>query len=364
MKQYLKYLFSALSIGLTLISMHSGFYFYLTMFDQTTAILATFVFEILRLATLYSLVMWEVQKRLVSGVLYAVVACVCAFAATSSFHARIIESHQEDLLPYKQEIESRITLIRKAYAEKMAEKVSAVEEEIDQAKKKVAGRPNSTFWPKRVQQLKSDRQRLIAERDSILSAEPNEELETWLNHHAAIVGVELEPLPARESGSAAISQAIQELWVGKELTVKKIVAILITLGIEIGIILLAVFARVFAKQDHPLPSAAKNGAIKNTKNSGMSSRKKKRTKQKEPQKSNFTKSLVGLDGGRNNESLMEVLQTEFDETTIKRFIAKVRPYYQENGKLPSSRTLDKNMIPVRNAINSRFSKEDRDQLLG
>ena len=249
MKQYLKYLFSGLSIGLTLISMHSGFYFYLTMFDVTTAVLATGVFEILRLTTLYSLVMWEVDKRLVSGILYAVVAFICAFAATSSFHARIIESHNADLKPYQSEVENRVTMIRQSYAEQMADKLSGIDSEIDNARKKVASRPNSEYWPKRIDQLNQNRNILLAERDSVLSMEPSGDLALWLDHHAAILGIELVPLPTRESGSAAISQAIQELWIVKELTVKKIVAILITFGIEVGIILLAVFARMYAQQD-------------------------------------------------------------------------------------------------------------------
>ena len=275
MKKHLKYLFSALSIGLTLISMHSGFYFYLTMFDITTAVLATFVFEILRLATLYSLVMWEVQKRMVSGALYALVACICAFAATSSFHARIIESYNTDLLPYKMEVENRVKLVRQSYADKMAEKITVVDEEIDIAQKKIAGKPQSTYWPKRLEQLSLNRQELIAERDSILSWEPNEELVPWLNHHSAILGLDLEPLPVRESGSAAISQAIQELWIVKELTVKKIVAILITLGIEIGIVLLAVFARVYAKQEQLEQKKSTNGVSSGkVKNKNISRRKK------------------------------------------------------------------------------------------
>ena len=372
MKQYLKYLFSGLSIGLTLISMHSGFYFYLTMFDVTTAVLATGVFEILRLTTLYSLVMWEVDKRLVSGILYAVVAFICAFAATSSFHARIIESHNADLKPYQSEVENRVTMIRQSYAEQMADKLSGIDSEIDNARKKVASRPNSEYWPKRIDQLNQNRNILLAERDSVLSMEPSGDLALWLDHHAAILGIELVPLPTRESGSAAISQAIQELWIVKELTVKKIVAILITFGIEVGIILLAVFARMYAQQDRQQLPESRNGVSSksnNAKNKRTTRRKKEPVKEEaaaeevaKPKSSFKNRALARLDGGKNHETIMEVLQTEFDETTIKKFISKVRPFYLEKGKLPSSRTLEKSMIPVRNALNSRFAKEELDQL--
>ena len=67
MKKHLKYFFGLFSFGLTLISMQSGFYFYKILFGLSTAILATGVFEILRLATLlYLSLNLETKKKVVA----------------------------------------------------------------------------------------------------------------------------------------------------------------------------------------------------------------------------------------------------------------------------------------------------------
>ena len=126
MKKNLKYVFSSLSVGLTLISMNSGFYFYLKLLDLRTAILAILVFEVLRLSTLYAMVVWTVQKKLLAAPLYFLVASVCAFAATSSFHATIIERHNIESSPYRSEVEKGVNLIKKTYASKFGNGSSVI----------------------------------------------------------------------------------------------------------------------------------------------------------------------------------------------------------------------------------------------
>lgn len=250
MKKYLKYLFGLFSFGLTLISMQSGFFFYKILFGISTAILATGVFEILRLATLlYLSLNLETKKKVVAGILYLMVAFICAFAASSSFHARIIESYQRDLLPYTTVMEGRASVIQQKYAEIYAQKLSDIEEKIDICRKKTILEPNSTYWPNRLAQVLEDRHAVITERDSLISSVPDEDkIGDWVERHAAITGVSFEALPLSRLGAAAITEAVHELWDIGELSVKKLMALAIVLAIEIGIILLAVFARFYAKE--------------------------------------------------------------------------------------------------------------------
>ncbi|TVL98070.1 MAG: hypothetical protein CV087_21720 [Candidatus Brocadia sp. WS118] len=247
MKKYLKYLFGLFSFGLTLISMQSGFYFYKILFGLSTAILATGVFEILRLATLlYLSLNLETKKKIVAAVLYVMVAFICAFAASSSFHARIIESYQRDLLPYTIIMEGRASVIQQKYAEIYAEKLASIEENIDICRKKTILEPNSTYWPNRLAQLLEDRHVVMMERDSLISSAAQENIGKWVDRHAAITGISFEALPLSRLGAAAITEAVHELWNIGELSVKKLMALAIVLAIEIGIILLAIFARFYA----------------------------------------------------------------------------------------------------------------------
>jgi hypothetical protein len=249
LKKYLKYLFALFSFGLTLISMQSGFYFYTILFGLSTAILATGVFEILRLATLLFLSLnLETPKKAVAAVLYVMVAFICAFAATSSFHARIIQSHQRDILPYTTEIEGRVGIVQQKYAQIYAKKIDVIEEKIDICKKKTILLPESTYWPKRLAQVLEDRHAAVQERDSLISSVPESHIDAWVKRHAAITDVTFEALPLSKYGAAAITAAVQELWDIGELSVKKLMALAIVLAIEIGIILLAVFARFYAKE--------------------------------------------------------------------------------------------------------------------
>ena len=328
MKKHLKYVFSSLSVGLTLISMNSGFYFYLKLLDLTTAILAILVFEVLRLSTLYALVVWTVKKKLLAAPLYFLVASICAFAATSSFHATIIERHNIESSSYRSEVEKRVNLMKKTYAGKFADEVASVDKEIDRAQIKIAARSWSTYWPKRVEQLSQKRQQLLSERDTVLSSVPQQNAERWLSHHAAILDITLKPLAVTKGGSSAISLAIQELWDVSELAVKKIVAVIITVVIEIGILFLAIFAGFYSKS--------------------------KTTEADFPRE---------LEGGNNN-GLVKQLGANFDEPTIKKFAEKARPFYARNNRLPSARDLSKNLRPIRTMIaRKNLNKEEIEELL-
>ena len=90
-----KRLLFALSIALTFISLHAGFYFYEAMFGLTVALFSSFTFETLRIATLFGFTRRDGMQKGVSIALYACVAFVCAFASVASFHATIIQNYIE-----------------------------------------------------------------------------------------------------------------------------------------------------------------------------------------------------------------------------------------------------------------------------
>lgn len=422
MKKYLKYLFGLFSFGLTLISMQSGFYFYKILFGVSTAILATGVFEILRLATLlYLSLNLETQKKAVAGVLYVLVALICAFAATSSFHARIIESYQRDLLPYTTEMKGRAGVIQQKYAQIYAEKIVAVEEKIDICKKRTILEPSSTYWPNRLAQVLEERHAIIAERDSLISSVSEDNLGEWVSRHAAITGVSFEALPLSRLGAAAITEAVHELWNIGELSVKKLMAMAIVLAIEIGIILLAIFARIYAieasekeKKSMPVHNhqyAAFSGETGGTPSKwpvqpsgeqlpqGSNGRpvesppdfinKEERiipataisnTQQREE---NGHTTGAGSEGDKHklieeipeagdghgekadpdtnsdvNKAIMEKLRAEFRENDIEAFLKQNIPFFKETGKLIPARKLNRRLQPIRNVLSKEFTKEE------
>lgn len=421
MKKYLKYLFGLFSFGLTLISMQSGFYFYKILFGLSTAILATGVFEILRLATLlYLSLNLETRKKVVAAILYVMVAFVCAFAASSSFHARIIESHQRDLLPYTTEMEGRAAIIQQKYAQMYADKLAAIEEKIEICRKKTILEPTVPYWPNRLAQVLEDRHALIMERDSLISSAHEGDIGEWVTRHAAVTGVSFEALPLSRYGAAAITEAVHELWDIGELSVKKLMALAIVLAIEIGIILLAIFARFYALEtsergkklapvrdyqyDHlPVPTGgtfstwqaqplAEREPLKSNGRHVESApdvikkeeiaRKESPSKTQnladnndpitpgmkensgsvneelpEPENDHIRKNFPDT-GRRINNAVMEKLRSEFRENDIEAFLKQSIPYFKEHGKLIPPGRLNRRLQPIRKSLGKEFSKEE------
>jgi hypothetical protein len=313
MKKYLKYVCTALAISLTMVSLFTGFFFYINLFDLATALLANSTFEIIRLTTLYSLMKWELKRKLIAAPLYCLVAFVCASAAIASFYAKINDSHIKQRLPYEREITRRINIIKETYAQNYAESLSEIQKEIDRAQRNIASKQWSTYWPKRVEQLSHRHQQVFTERDSTLSYMPQDDAEVWISHHTAILKIKFEPLPVIKSGSGALTLAIQELLGVTELEAKKGVAIIITLGVELAIILISLFAKFYSKA-----STTPQAVIEST--------------------------------GKLNE-LLRQLQTSFNKADIKKFLEKALPYFIKTGKLLKSRELAKNLRPIRTMIN-------------
>ena len=292
-------------IGLTFISVTAGFDFYHSLFDLTTALLCCVIFETTRLACLWSLVDLGWLRNLIAIPVYIIVALTCAFAGITSFHARIIESHTQAKRPLEKEMAKRTEIIRRTYTQKASEQLQVLDGKIDVCNRKLAWSPTSSYWKNRRTQLIAERKELVTRRGHFLSEVPQEGRRLWISHHASLLGVALEPLPLTISGSAATTQAIQELWGVTELHAKKITSIIIVLTIELGIILLT----LLTKRDPKVESA--------------------------------TQSEI---------QLINQLNQRFDESEIERFLTKCQDSFNKHGRLPFSRELGKRQREIKKVV--------------
>ena len=303
MKQKRANLILAAIIGLTLISVSAGFRFYHYLFGLTTAILCCVIFETLRLGCLWSLVAMGWLSKAVAIPVYGLVTVTCGFVAIASFHAEIIESHTEALKSVEQEIFKRAEMVRREYAKHFQAEIRKLDERIDQCTQKLAWNPSSRYWQNRLEQITSARAALMAQRDSLLSTMPVSKRKEWVEYHAAVLGMQFEPLPTAQYGSVAMTAAIEELWGMNEIATKKIVSILIVVTTEFGIVLLSLLI-----QHSPSPATSK------------------------------------LD------QLVEILKKRFDDDELKTFLEKCTVSLNKNGRLPSSQQLGKKQREMRKLI--------------
>lgn len=306
MKQKRANLILAAIIGLTLISVSAGFRFYYYLFGLTTAILCCVIFETLRLGCLWSLVAMGWLSKAVAIPVYGLVTVTCGFVAIASFHAEIIESHTDALKSVEREISKRVEMVRQEYAKHFQTEIHRLDERIDQCKQKLAWNPSSRYWQNRLEQVTSARAALMAQRDSLLSTMPASKRKEWVEYHAAVLGMQFEPLPAAQHGSVAMTTAIEELWGMSEIATKKIVSILIVVTTEFGIVLLSLLI-----QHAPSPATSK------------------------------------LD------QLVEILKKRFDHEELKAFSEKCTTSLSEHGRLPASQLLGKKQREIRKLIIER-----------
>lgn len=298
-----KYVILCAVVGLTLISVSAGFRFYHTLFGLVIAILCCVVFETLRLACLWSLVVTGWLAKVVAMPMYVMITMTCAFVAITSFHAEIIASYAQATKLTEQEIARRIGVIKHEYAKKVQNDLSKLDEEIDRCKRKLAFNQTAIYWKNRLEQLTTERQAIVKERDIFLDTMPTEKRKEWIEHHAATLGINFEPLPISLQGSAAMTIAIQELWSLPELAAKKIVSIIIVITTEFGIVLLSLLAKGRGSANTP-----------------------------------------------NGQPILEILRKKFDDTDIQKFMEKSEASFKKHGRLPLSQQLGKKQREIRKII--------------
>jgi len=294
--QFRRKLFIFLSFFLTLLSLQAGFAFYEAIYGMTVAILASFTFETLRLATLFA---WlRGHGRWLSFSLYVAVACVCAFAAVASFHSSIIENYEKAMAADLQRQKAEVEKIREAIAGERKDRLSEAAKQIEICERRVAQYPESGYWLRRLDQANASFERAKAIYDSLLACKPDN-IEEWIAKESAKFGI------ARESGAQhgkawSTTKAIRDLWGLDEIEAKKLAAVIIVLGIELGILMLSLLAR-------PAKAAPLNGKF-------------------------------------------APLIREFGREDVLEFLTEAKKHYENTGTLPPARALSRKQRAIRKSM--------------
>ncbi len=292
-------IFLVLSILLSLLSLQAGFAFYEAIYGMTVAILASFTFETLRLATLFA---WlRGHGRWLSFSLYVAVAGVCAFAAVASFHSSIIENYEKAMAADVQRLQSEVDKIRAAIAGERKMRMDEIAKQIEIYEKRIAQYPESGYWSRRLDQANASFERAKAIYDSLLAYKPND-IEEWIAKESAKYGI-LRESGAEHGKAWSTTKAIRDLWGLDEVEAKKAAAIIIVLGIEFGILMLSLLAR-------PAKASPLNGKF-------------------------------------------APLIREFGKNDVLEFIEDARSHYEKTGKLPPASALSRKQRMIRNMMKEK-----------
>ena len=307
-----------LTLALSGLSIKAQFYFWKGLFGMETAVVASSVFEILRLASLYTFLKWVGKKAIVGGILYLSLALFLGAVAITSWTAEIMQTQRQQESQYEKEIQTRIDSVKSVYARQINEKTSKLDRDIYYIESQIAKNPQSQSLIRRRIQLKDSRDELIRQREAFLSEIP-ENKEQWIAKTSPLVGIRFDPIEQQSTGLEAIESALMSTWRMNTETAKKVVAIVFVIAIELGIFLLAV----------------------------MTERQK------------------GDDEGvSEHDSIVTYLQKRFEEDEIMKFIEKSREVYNERGTLPKSSELAIRLRGIRRTIVGKgFKKNDIEMLL-
>ena len=301
-----------LTLALTGLSLKAQYHFWKSLFGIETGVVASSVFEVLRLASLFSFLKWMGKKAIAGGILYVAIALFCGAVAITSWHSEILETQTTIENQYERKIQTRIDSVKAVYAKQAQVKIDKFDRDIYYIESLIA-KTNSQSLVRRRIQLKDMRDDVVNKRDNFLSGGMNDR-ELWIEKNAPIVGLQFSPIEKTSTELGAIERALMETWHLDAEAAKKIVAIIFVSAIEIGIILLAF----------------------------MTERRR-----------------GGDRGVTEHDSIVNYLKRRFEECDIERFIEKSRDIYHDRGKLPKSSELTVGLRPIREAvIGNGFKRKD------
>jgi hypothetical protein len=311
-----------LAFGFTLISLWTGFSLYSVLFGIILATLISIVFEIARLASLYS-ILSKKRMRTISIPTYLIVATVCACAAVSSFTYEVIKRDQQIQEDHARQIRD----IKQVYSAKIEQELTVIKRDIQKAEREVARRPWSGYWKRCHVQAITNRDNMITQRNTFLEAEPANP-EHWINSKAPMLGIKREE-PKRDSKNMiAVTAALKEFWGLDSSTVKKITGIVLTVVVEMAILILAFLGS--GKGDDEV---------------------KRDIRDKRDKAKNVTKKITA-----KMESLSSVT-SGIDEITLQKFVEANREHFNGTGKLLPMRKLSPNMRSIRDSLKGFNRKE-------
>ncbi len=301
-----------LTLALTLLSVKAQFSFWKGLYGLETAVIASSVFETMRLASLFALLRWQGTKKIIGGLIYMGIALFCGSVAVTSWYSRILEIHARQEEAQNQLYQQRINTVKIAFMNQMQEKVIKVEQDLRWVENQLAKGFNVEYWRNRRDQYITNREELRKEIEAFLSEAP-EDPEAWLEKNTARLGLELEPVAEEKTKLSAIEGAIQSTWNLSPEQAKMVVAIVFVVVIELGIILLAVIGLGIKRDDHVIKS----------------------------------------------DNLLETLTAMFDKDDVRLFVEKCRDRFVTTGDLPRASEITARLRPIRQAIvDNGFEESD------
>lgn len=303
----------SLTLALTLLSLKAQYQFWKGLFGNETAIIASSVFEILRLSSLYILLKYEGKKRLTGLILYLGIALFCGAVAITSWHAEVLETYARQEAIRMNALKQKMDIIREAYAIQISERIKKLDQDLYYIDSQIAKNPSSTYWTTRREQILVMKNDLLNEREGFLSEIPDNP-ELWIDKNAAILGVQLDQKQVQDMELNSLEKALTSTWRMTPESAKKIVAIVFVIAIEIGIILLAAMTEKRHISDKPVT---------------------------------------------RKRSLVTILKNKYEEDDIRMFIEKSRDRFNESGVLPRACDLTMRLRPIRMEIKSNgYRSED------
>ena len=212
-----------------------------TTFDPATAVLALFVFLMLRLVAMYLLIKFGETRRNLCMTFYLTIAIFSGLTATPGWQTRMMDSEVKKTAVRQEWIDESMTAIKRAYAAKIEEKIKMYDKDIYWIDSKLAWNYSNyytTYYKTRKKQIVRDRKVAIEKRDVFLAEKP-EDAETWIEKHAVILGVTIQPMPEGEVELSAIEKIVTSLRSMDIMDARKTVAVIYVIVIELGIFSLA-----------------------------------------------------------------------------------------------------------------------------
>lgn len=237
-------IFLPLSIALTFISVYAGFSYYSALFGITVAIFASFAFETLRLASLYGFFGADLIRKWVSLALYIVSALVCSFASVAAFNGSVIMQYDESIREQKTRQEKEIAIIKTEISARREKEIERIRKNENWCNIQLAKRSNSSYWNNRLLQIENEMHFTEARFDSILSYIPERDVEEWIEREASKYGIKRLDKSERFGRPWAIAKAVQDMYGISEIEMKKLSGLMITLGVEFSIFILALLASI------------------------------------------------------------------------------------------------------------------------
>ena len=291
--------FTFIAFCLTVISAYNGFKFYNTLFGLFMAVMISATFEVSRFACLFRYRNSHKRVGVLTLILYTLTAFVCAFASINSFTSEVVRRNRVN----EKEVQAQIYEIKKAYSQKVVEKIAAIDTSIKYLENQVAKYPSSNYWKRRLSQYVLNRDKEIEERDRFLQSNP-EHPEQWLRAQAPLLGLEVKTLSRESEAMTSVKHALNDVWGLNGVTTQKLIGIVVTVTVELCILLFVILATERRKSEELM----------------------RRITEK--------------------KNLWDTLRYNFGESQVRRFLSISRKYFEQNGELPPMRRLNTTLRPI------------------